>query len=126
MTETTKSLHKKYRTWLTVSILLTVLPVLIFTILAFIRGTTGQKVVMGICVTASILFVALNVVLKRKIRCTVWLLLIGIYSCLSSIMPLLFVMAVTVAADEFIAEPLYKRYKQKYIINKEIDARGKE
>lgn len=126
MTETTKSLHKKYRTWLAVSILLTVLPVLIFTILAFIRGTTGQKVVMGICVTASILFVALNVVLKRKIRCTVWLLLIGIYSCLSSIMPLLFVMAVTVAADEFIAEPLYKRYKQKYIINKEIDARGKE
>ena len=124
MTETTKSLHKKYRTWLAVSILLTVLPVLIFTILAFIRGTTGQKVVMGICVTASILFVALNVVLKRKIRCTVWLLLIGIYSCLSSIMPLLFVMAVTVAADEFIAEPLYKRYKQKYIINKEIDARG--
>lgn len=126
MTETTKSLHKKYCTWLAVSILLTVLPVLIFTILAFIRGTTGQKVVMGICVTASILFVALNVVLKRKIRCTVWLLLIGIYSCLSSIMPLLFVMAVTVAADEFIAEPLYKRYKQKYIINKEIDARGKE
>lgn len=126
MTETTKSLHKKYRSWLAVSILLTVLPVLIFTILAFIRGTTGQKVVMGICVTASILFVALNVVLKRKIRCTVWLLLIGIYSCLSSIMPLLFVMAVTVAADEFIAEPLYKRYKQKYIINKEIDARGKE
>lgn len=126
MTETTKSLHKKYCSWLAVSILLTVLPVLIFTILAFIRGTTGQKVVMGICVTASILFVALNVVLKRKIRCTVWLLLIGIYSCLSSIMPLLFVMAVTVAADEFIAEPLYKRYKQKYIINKEIDARGKE
>ena len=126
MTETTKSLHKKYRTWLAVSILLTVLPVLIFTILAFIRGTTGQKVVMGICVTASILFVALNVVLKRKIRCTVWLLLIGIYSCLSSIMPLLFVMAVTVAADEFIAEPLYRQYKQKYIINKEIDARGKE
>ena len=126
MTETTKSLHKKYRTWLAVSILLTVLPVLIFTILAFIRGTTGQKVVMGICVTASILFVALNVVLKRKIRCTVWLLLIGIYSCLSSIMPLLFVMAVTVAADEFIAEPLYRQYKQKYIINKEIDTRGKE
>ena len=96
MTETTKSLHKKYVTWLAVSILLTVLPVLIFTILAFIRGTTGQKVVMGICVTTSILFVALNVVLKRKIRCTVWLLLIGIYSCLSSIMPLLFVMAVSI------------------------------
>lgn len=126
MTETTKSLHKKYRTWLAVSILLTVLPVLIFTILAFIRGTTGQKVVMGICVTTSILFVALNVVLKRKIRCTIWLLLIGIYSCLSSIMPLLFVMTATVALDEFMAEPLYKRYKQKYIINKEIDARGKE
>ena len=41
-------------------------------------------------------------------------------------MPLLFVMAATVAADEFIAEPLYRQYKQKYIINKEIDARGKE
>ena len=41
-------------------------------------------------------------------------------------MPLLFVMTATVALDEFMAEPLYKRYKQKYIINKEIDARGKE
>lgn len=33
-------------------------------------------------------------------------------------------MCVTTALDEFIVEPLQKKYKNLYIINREIDKRG--
>lgn len=124
MSEITQKIKKKKNIFKIISICLTVLPLLVYTILAFINGSVGQKTAMGICLTTALIFTTLNVIFKHKIRCTIWILLLGIYYCIGNIVTLLLIMFITTALDEFCFEPLAKRYAQKYEINKELDARG--
>lgn len=119
---------KKYKIKLNIcrllSFTLTVLPVIIYTIMGFIDGTIGEKVSLGICVILALIFVLINIMFKYHIRSTLWVLLIGIYVCIDNIIPLLIIMATTTIIDEFVLVPLINKYKNKYIINKEIDLRG--
>lgn len=119
---------KKYKIKLNIcrllSFTLTVLPVIIYTIMGFMDGTIGEKVSLGICVVLALIFVLINVMFKYHIRSTLWVLLIGIYVCIDNIIPLLIIMAATTIIDEFVLVPLINKYKNKYIINKEIDLRG--
>ena len=106
------------------SFTLTVLPVIIYTIMGFMDGTIGEKVSLGICVILALIFVLINIMFKYHIRSTLWVLLIGIYVCIDNIIPLLIIMAATTIIDEFVLVPLINKYKNKYIVNKEIDLRG--
>lgn len=119
---------KKYKAKLNIcrllSFTLTVLPVIIYAIMGFMHGSTGEKVSLGICVVLALIFVLINVMFKYHIRSTLWVLLIGIYVCIDNIIPLLIIMATTTIIDEFALVPLINKYKNKYIINKEIDLRG--
>lgn len=119
---------KKYKIKLNIcrllSFTITVLPVIIYTIMGFMDGTIGEKVSLGICVILALIFVLINVMFKYHIRSTLWVLLIGIYVCIDNIIPLLIIMAATTIIDEFVLVPLINKYKNKYIINKEIDLRG--
>ena len=119
---------KKYKTKLNIcrllSFTLTVLPVIIYAIMGFMQGSTGEKVSLGICVVLALIFVLINVMFKYHIRSTLWVLLIGIYVCIDNIIPLLIIMATTTIIDEFTLVPLINKYKSKYVINKEIDLRG--
>lgn len=119
---------KKYKTKLNIcrllSFTLTVLPVIIYAIMGFMQGSTGEKVSLGVCVVLALIFVLINVMFKYHIRSTLWVLLIGIYVCIDNIIPLLIIMATTTIIDEFALVPLINKYKNKYVINKEIDLRG--
>ena len=116
---------KKYKIKLNIcrllSFTLTVLPVIIYTIMGFMDGTIGEKVSLGICVVLALIFVLINIMFKYHIRSPLWILLIGIYVCIDNIIPLLIIMAATTIIDEFVLVPLINKYKNKYIINKEID-----
>ena len=120
----TKEYRREKWLLLILSILCNLLPIAIYTIKAFIVAGIGQKVTLGVCLTLSLLFVLINFITKHRIRSTLWILLIGIYVCLDHIQSLLIIMAITTIIDEFILEPAYKRVKNKYIINKEIDKRN--
>ena len=119
---------KKYKIKLNIcrllSFTITVLPVIIYTIKGFMDGSIGEKVSLGICVILALIFVLINIMFKYHIRSTLWVLLIGIYVCIDNIIPLLIIMAATTIIDEFVLVPLINKYKNKYIINKEIDLRG--
>ena len=119
---------KKYKIKLNIcrllSFTITVLPVIIYTIKGFMDGSIGEKVSLGICVMLALIFMLINVMFKYHIRSTLWVLLIGIYVCIDNIIPLLIIMATTTIIDEFVLVPLINKYKNKYIINKEIDLRG--
>ena len=119
---------KKYKIKLNIcrllSFTITVLPVIIYTIKGFMDGSIGEKVSLGICIILALMFMLINVMFKYHIRSTLWVLLIGIYVCIDNIIPLLIIMATTTIIDEFVLVPLINKYKNKYIINKEIDLRG--
>lgn len=120
----TKKYKNKLKFVRLLSFTLTVLPVILYAILGFYNGSVGEKVSLGICTLLAIMFVIINVMFKYHIRSTLWIMLIGIYICIENIIPLLITMAASTIIDEFVLVPLIKKYKDKYIINKEIDLRG--
>lgn len=120
----TNKYKKKYKICRALSILLTLIPLLVYTILAFVQGTVGSKITFGMCLLLAAIFTLVNIIFKHRIRCTIWVVMIGIYMCVSNIIPLLFLMAFSTALDEFILSPLESKYKNLYIINREIDKRG--
>ena len=125
MSTVTNSYKNKRNLFRALSILITVLPILVFTVIGFVEGTITEKVSLGICLFLALLFVLINILFKHHIRSTIWILLIGIYVCVRNITPLLIIMAFSTAIDEFILDPLAKSYANKYRINKEIDKREK-
>lgn len=120
----TNKYKKKYKICRALSILLTLIPLLVYTILAFVQGTVGSKITFGMCLLLAAIFTLVNIIFKHRIRCTIWVVMIGIYMCVSNIIPLLFLMAFSTALDEFVLSPLESKYKNLYIINREIDKRG--
>ena len=109
--------------FLALSILVLVAPLAYYSIQGFIQGETTEKFTLGITfVIACILFV-INILFKFHIRSTIWIIVIGVYFCIDNILPLILVLAVGNILDEFVFTPLHKRYKNKAIINKEIDKR---
>ena len=126
MENVTKKYKKNRDIFRLLSLILTILPLLVYIIMAFINGKPAQKVTMGICCFTSLIFVMINLVFKYHIRSTIWVCLIGIYCCMANIVPLLIIMAVTTIIDEFILTPLSKKYNSQYKINKEIDKRAPE
>jgi len=124
LNERTKKAKNKYIFFKTLSICLTFLPLVIYVIIAFVKGVPMEKFTMGCMVTLALIFVALNVIMKYNIRSTVWVLILGIYLCLDNITPLLIIMAVSTILDEFVVSKLAVKYKNQFVINKEIDKRG--
>ena len=119
----TKKYKTKHRLLSLLSLILTLCPILVFTVLAFINGEIHQKLTLGCTLIIAIILVALNVIMKYHIRSTLWIVVLGIYTCMDNIMPLLLTIAICTIVDEFIVHPLSKKYKNLYIINKEIDKR---
>lgn len=126
MSDVTKSLHKKTVLFHFLSILLTFLPITIWFCIAIAKSTEVTRVTLGLSFCVAMILTLANTLLKYSIRSTVWILLIGIYVCIKNITPLLVIIATCTVIDEFIVHPLYKHYKNRYKINKEIDKRQGE
>ena len=106
------------------SMIVLVAPLAYYIILGFINGETTEKLTLGITfVIAAILFI-INILFKYHIRSTLWILVLGIYFCMDNILPLLFMVAIGTILDEFVLTPLYRSYRNKYTINREIDKRN--
>lgn len=106
------------------SIIVLVAPLAYYTIVGFINGETTEKFTLGITFFTAVILLIINVLFKYHIRSTLWILVLGIYFCMDNILPLLFMVAIGTILDEFVLTPLYRSYKNKYTINKEIDKRN--
>lgn len=106
-----------------ISILLLITPIGYYTTMAFIAGTVVEKVSLGALATLAVIMVAINALLKLHLRSPLWIMLVGVYLVLDYILPLILIIAITTIADELIFTPLRKRFKNKALINGEIDKR---
>ena len=123
MSQTTKELKNKKNIFHFLSWILAFAPIIIWTGIAIAKSNDVTKQALAITIVVSAIFFFANLILKYHIRSTVWILLIGIYIALKDITTLLILIAVCTIIDEFIVHPLYKHFKQRYKINKEIDKR---
>lgn len=124
MTDVTKKYKNRAKWCKIISVSLVLIPLLVYAVMGFINGTISQKTTLGFTLIVCLIFVLINAVFKYNIRSTIWILLLGIQICLKNITSLLVIIALATMMDEFIFTPLAKKYKQKYIINNEIDKRG--
>lgn len=106
------------------SILVLVAPLAYYTIYGFINGQVTEKLTLGITFIVASILLVINVLFKYHIRSTIWVLVLGIYFCIDSILPLLLMVAIGTILDEFVLSPLHKMYHNKCTINKEIDKRN--
>lgn len=123
MTDNTKKYKRKANFCKFMSIFLVIVPLIIYSVLGFINGSIGEKTALGFTLITCLIFVCMNIVFKYHIRSTIWILLLGIQICLSNITSLLIIISTSTMLDEFVFSPLYKKYKNKYVINNEIDKR---
>lgn len=119
---------KKYITlsWIfgMLSFMVLVFPVAYYMILGFIYGGVTEKLILSITFVIALILLVINLVFKFHIRSTIWILVLGIYFCIASILPLLLMVAIGNIIDEFLFSPLHKMYHNKAIINREIDRRN--
>lgn len=106
------------------SFIILVVPLIVYATKGFIDGTASEKFTLGMTITVALLLVAFNILFKYHIRSTIWIVVLGIYFAVENILPLLLCVAIGTILDEFVLTPLYKSYKNKFTINREIDKRG--
>lgn len=84
-------------------------------------GRQLMDILMPLAVTYIIALVAV-IFIREKLRNTVWIVNVVLAALLLGDV-MLYITLFAFALDEFVLVPLYRHYKQKYIINKEIDKR---
>lgn len=123
MSEETKRYKQLHWICRITSIVLTFVPLIVFVIIGFVQGSATSKFTLGCTVMIAAILTFANIVMKYHLRSVIWILLLGIYAALDSIMPLIICVAVATIVDEFILSPLAKRYKELFTINNQIDKR---
>ena len=125
MTETTK----KYKTWywilFAISIVLNFVPLLVYVIKGYasVEVSEAKKVTLTMTMMVALCLSIYNILAKKHMRSVIWIILLGVYFAVQKIELLLLLMAICTIIDEFIVEPLMKRYKFKWKSNVEIDNR---
>ena len=85
--------------------------------------TIKKLVLISMCIISGIVSVT-NVFMRQRMRCVVWILIIGLYVAVRELLlPLIIIMAVTAVADDVIFSPLIAYYQAKLASSKTIDQR---
>lgn len=106
------------------TILLNVCPLFVYVIKALCSADlVTEKVGLACTVFVVLILSMIAWVNKTTMRSRVWMIMLGLYFCLDNFIGPLIVIACTQIIDEWIMSPLHRYFKNKYIINKEIDKR---
>lgn len=108
------------------SLLLSIGPLIVYSTLALTNAQcdTSDKCILLSMLSIGTILSLVCIINKYTPRCRIWLVIIGLYLCLDSILGCILVIAITQVLDELIVAPIARRYREKLRINKEIDKRG--
>lgn len=112
--------------FLTISILLTIGPGLVFLCMAYNNDTAIiNKFTLSMMLLVIAIMTIVAISQKIVLRSRLWILLIGLWMCLDHFIVPLIVIGICQILDELIISPLYNHYKNIYRTNKVIDERDK-
>lgn len=85
--------------------------------------TMKKVVLISMCILAGVISVT-NVFMRQRLRCVVWILIIGLYVAVKELLlPLIIIMACTAVTDDIVFSPLISYYQSKLAASKTIDQR---
>lgn len=95
----------------------------VFGLLSHDVEAVKKVVLVLVCVLAGIISVT-NVFMRQRLRCTVWIVIIGLYVSVKEwLLPLIIIMAVTAVLDDLAFSPAINYYQSKLAASKTIDER---
>ena len=108
------------------SLILTWGPMIVYTVMAYqtASASVSDKVALTSLLSVGVIMSIVCLINKYTLRCRTWLVLIGLWLCLDSVLGCILVIACTQCIDEIIVQPIAKSYRHKLTINKEIDKRA--
>lgn len=125
---TKSKITKKYATLATIFSLLSAMcmfgPLLIYAGMAFASGAAVvSKLIVASSLVVAAVLTLISVLGKWAGRCRVWIVLLGLSIALQHFLPMFYVFAATQILDELVICPLAAHFRNKKIINEQIDAR---
>lgn len=122
--ETTKKYRMAYWALTVISWTLVFGPLAAYLIYAMIVSGTVQKAGLVTSLFAAIILTGISIILKLHIRSALFIMILGIYLAIREISVLLVIISICTVLDELLITPLQKSFKNKLVINKEIDKRN--
>ena len=121
----TKKYQKLSHFFFFLGIFLTFFPVLFFLFQGMMNGSIDitKKLSVGVCFAAALILTVLGIKSKYNCRSITYILLFGCYFVVKKVEIVVLISGICCILDEFAITPLHKHYKQKAVINKEIDKR---
>lgn len=98
-------------------------PLIVFTIMGLAQGEGKEKIVLAMTMVGAIVIAMIAAMKKIHLRSTTFILMIGLWVALDRLLPFILTIAICTIIDELIVTPLYKRFKEDYHTNKQIDKR---
>ena len=101
-------------------------PLMVYIIIALCNDgiKVGYKVAVVSTLMVAIILTIFNVIAQKKLRCPIWILLIGLYVAIRDyLMPLIIILAITSILDDLVFTPLIHYYYTKTVASKTIDQR---
>ena len=101
-------------------------PLIVYIFVALCNN--GISVVSKVAVVATtmiaIILTVFNVIAQKRLRCPIWIVLIGLYVAIDKyLMPLIIILAVTSVLDDLVFTPIISYYRTQLISNKAMDQR---
>lgn len=123
MSKTTQRYKRLHRLVLFIEYIGLFLPIAYYTAKGFIFATTTEKITLTAFGIIACILTAICIMFKFNFKSPIWFLIIGIYTAVDNIMPLILSLAIGTVISEFILIPLRKNFAAKAKINAEIDRR---
>ena len=125
----TKTVRMKMWLYRIIDWLVLFTPVAVYVVIALADGgvtTTGKVSVVGTVMIAGILAIV-NVIAQKRLRCPIWIILIGLFIAIKELLlPLIIILAVVTVLDDVILTPLIQHYHDKLVASKVYDERREE
>lgn len=101
-------------------------PVIVYIGIALFSGGVAVlgKVSIVATVIIALVLTIINVIAQKRLRCPIWIVLIGLYIAIQQyLMPLIIILAITSVMDDLLFTPLIHYYYTKLVASKTIDER---
>ena len=124
--EFTKSCRRKLWLFRILDWICLLMPIIIYVAIALSNDgiKMGYKLTLVSMLIIAIILAAINIIAQKRLRCPIWIILIGLYVAIRDyLLPLVIILAVVSVLDDLVFTPLIHYYYTKTVASKTIDQR---
>lgn len=124
--EFTKSCRRKLWLFRILDWICLAAPLIIYFVIALCNDgiKVGYKLTMVAMLFIAVILTIINVIAQKRLRCPIWIMLIGLYIAIREwLLPLVIILAVVSVLDDLVFTPLIHYYYTKTVASKTIDQR---